>query len=327
MNKATLARRGWSVAFVLFLCAAPARQVSAQSSDEGAPFLLLPVGAGAVAMGRAVTALPGQESAFWNPAGLAALARSRVLLMRSDVAAGQSTVVSALFARPGVGTIGVSYLLRDEGDQEYTDSYDNLLGELTWRDHLLIFSAAGGLAPGLSVGANFKVVEARRSCRGRCADVGASSTGYAVDLGAQWIPYRAVPFRIGAMIAHLGPRFQLENASQADPLPTRLRVGVAYDLLRSLDRPNLEGWVTVEVEDRPGYRGGTHFFVGSELAAGADQAFFLRIGYAGDGALPGGGRVGLGLRLDGYDIAVAKSLSSSSLDIGEPLSFSLSISW
>ena len=319
-------RRGMiSIAFLLLLVSAG--RASAQSSDEGAPFLLLPVGANAAAMGRAVTALPGQESAYWNPAGLASLGSSRVLVGRTDIAAGRSTSVSTLLARPGVGALGVSYVLRDEGEQDNTDAYDNLLGRVNFRDHLFILSAAATAASGLDVGVNFKVVQARRSCRGNCTDVGSSSTGYAVDVGAQWSPHAGAPLRVGAMLAHLGPRFQLENASQADPLPTRVRVGVAYDLLRPLARPDLAGWVSVEVEDRPGYRGGTHFLVGSELAAGGAQAVFVRIGYAGDGDLPGGARAGLGLRWNGYDLSVAKSLTASSLDAAEPLSVSFSVAF
>jgi len=300
---------------------------AAQSSDEGAPFLLLPVGARASAMGRAATALPGEESSFWNPAGLASLQSSRLLFTRGDIAAGQSTAISALMARPGIGTLGVSYLLRDEGDQDYTDPSNNLLGRVSFRDHVLVLSAAAPVVPRLSIGANFKVVQARRSCRGSCADVGAASTGYAVDVGAQWAPLAGLPLRIGAMVAHLGPRFQLENASQSDPLPTRVRVAVAYDVLHALRRPDLRGWLTAEVEDRPGYRGGAQLFVGSELAAGEAQAFFLRAGYAGDGALPGGARVGIGLRLDGYQVSVSKSLSGSSLDVAEPLTVSFSLGW
>lgn len=300
---------------------------SAQSSDEGAPFLMLPVGAGASAMGRAASAMPGEESSFWNPSGLAWLPRSRLLFIRGDVAAGRSTAVSALFARPGLGTLGVSYVLWDEGDQEYTDAFRNLLGRVSFRDHLVVISAAAPLASGLAVGTSFKVVRSGHSCRGSCGDVGASSTGYAVDLGLQWLPLADVPLRLGAMVAHLGPRFQLENASQSDPLPTRVRASVAYDVLHALRRSDLKGWLAVEVEDRPGYRGGTQLYVGSELAAGNEQAFFVRMGYAGDGALPRGARVGVGLRLDRYHLSVAKSLSASSLDVSEPLFVSMSVGW
>lgn len=301
--------------------------VSAQSSDEGAAFLLLPLGAKASAMGRAVTALPSPESAFWNPAGLAATDHSQVLLTRADIAVGSSTAASVLLAKPGVGTVGFSYLLRDEGDQDYTDSFGSLLGRVSFRNHLFMLSAAAGPAPGLDIGASFKVVQEKNSCRGNCFDGGRTSTAYAVDLGAQWAPDRDVPLRLGAVVAHLGPRYQVQNASQADPLPTRIRLGVAYDVLAALERPGLRGWVSVELEDRPGYSGDTRFSVGSEVSGGEEEAFFVRVGYAGDGVLPGGPRAGLGLRLSNYEVSVAKSLSGSSLDIEAPLTVSMAVRW
>jgi len=293
------------------------------SSDEGAPFLLLPVGADAVALGRAVTAMPGQESAFWNPAGLASLGRSRLVLLRADVVAGTSTAASALFARPGIGTLGISYLVLNEGDQEYTDSYNNLIGTIGFRNHLAVLSAAANVLPGLDAGVNFKVVQFRLSCRGMCSGVATTSTGYAVDAGLQWVPSGHVPLRVGAMVAHLGPRFQQENASQADPLPTRIRIAAAYDVLRRLERDDLEGWVTVELQDRPGYPGGTSLFVGSELAAGGRDALFLRAGYATEGDQPGGAGIGLGLRSEKFEVSVAKSLAAST--VAEPINVSFSI--
>ena len=63
--------------------AAPvAAQDDRGSSGEGALFLLLPVGAQAVSLGRAMTAVEGSEGAFWNPAGLAAVAAVEKLCHR-----------------------------------------------------------------------------------------------------------------------------------------------------------------------------------------------------------------------------------------------------
>ncbi len=63
---------------------------------EGALFLLLPVGAEGVSLGRAMTAARSAESAFWNPAGLAGLTRTEFLVMRGasllDLLLQQSTV-------------------------------------------------------------------------------------------------------------------------------------------------------------------------------------------------------------------------------------------
>jgi hypothetical protein len=313
-------------AWVVVLSAAGVSRAAGQGSDEGAPFLLLPVGADAVALGRAMTAMRGPESAFWNPAGLVSVERSQLTLLRGDGPAGTSTAASILIARPGFGTLGISYLLLDVGNQENTDFDDNLLGTISIRDHLAVVSGAAHILPGVDAGVNFKVLEFRRSCRGDCEDVGTSSTGYAVDAGLQFVPLHDVPLRLGAMVAHLGPRLQLENAAQADPLPTRIRVAAAYDVLRHLSRPGLEGWVTAELQDRPGYPGGPALYLGSELAAGEHDVLYLRAGLSAWTDQPGGASVGLGLESDRFRVSVAKALASSVLQGAyEPLTISFSV--
>ena len=320
-------RQQLAAAFLLVLLAAPGRDAAAQgSSDEGAPFLLLPVGADAVALGRAVTARPGAESAFWNPAGLASVERSKVLLLRGDGVAGTSTATSVVLVRRGVGTLALSYQLLDIGSQQFTDRDDNLLGTISVRNHLAIVSAATELLPGLDAGVNFKVVEFRRSCRGSCVDVGAASTGYAVDAGVQFVPSSGLPLRLGAMVAHLGPRFQLKNAAQSDPLPTRIRVAAAYDVLHHLGRSGLQGWFTAELQDRPGYSGARSLYFGSELVAGEGDVLYLRAGYATGTDQLGGASVGLGLKTARFGVSVAKALSASVLEgAADPLTVSFSI--
>ena len=201
-------------------------------STEGALFLLLPVGAKAVSLGRAMTPLDGPESAFWNPAGLAAVDENQVVLLRGDPLAGTSTAFSALWAHPGVGTLGISYQLLDIGSQELRDIDGTELGSISVRDHLGVVSAAAQLLESVRLGVNFKIVQFRRSCRGICPDAGTTATTYAFDVGLQILPVERL--RIGAMLAHIGPRLQVLNADQADPLPARVRLGFAYNLVALL---------------------------------------------------------------------------------------------
>jgi hypothetical protein len=306
----------------------PVVAVAQSSSDEGPAFLLVPVGADAVALGRAVTAMTGHESALWNPAGLASLDGSRVVVVRGDQGLGPATVASVLFARPGVGTLGISYLLMDVGGQDQKDDDGNLIGALTYRDHLAVVSAAARLLPGVDVGVNAKLIQSRLSCRGDCRGLAAASTGYALDAGVQVTPLAGVPLRVGAMVAHLGPRFQHENASQADPLPTRVRLGAAYDVLARLARPDLQGWISAEVQNRLRPGGGPSFYIGSKVVAGASDALVLRAGYARDAEQVGGASVGIGFRYDRFEIAVAKSPAGSLVPTGtEPFNVSLAIAF
>jgi hypothetical protein len=316
-------RRLFALALVTLLAApGPVRgQGGAGTSTEGAVFLLLPVGAKAVSLGRAMTSAEGAEGSFWNPAGLVGAGRSQFVLFRGDQIAGTATAVSTLFSRPGVGTIGASYLLLDVGDQDLTDSSGNFLGTISVRNHLGVVSAAANLLEGLSLGVNFKVVQFRLTCRGsQCPDEGTTATTYAVDIGTQAVPIDRL--RLGAMIAHVGPSLRVLNAEQADPLPARVRVAAAYDIVDALTpREDFSGWLAVEVQDRLRDLGVPSLFFGAEFTAGQVDALSLRAGYVISDLLDriegtdpeDGARVGLGIRYGAFDLSIAKSLAVSSL--------------
>ena len=294
-------------------------------SNEGALFLLLPVGAKAVSLARAMTAMDGPESVFWNPAGLGGLAGSQVVLVRGEHFAGQATAASGLLSRPGVGALGLTYFLLDAGEQDVTDIDGNYLGTLTVRNHLGVASAAAEVSPALSMGLSFKFIQFRRSCRGLCPDEGTTATTYALDAGFLARPNEGL--RVGGMIAHVGPRYQILNVEQADPLPWRMRLAVAYDVLgAALDREALGGWLTIEIQDRILDPGRESVFLGAELTAGATDALFLRAGYGiAEFDQDDGASVGLGLRFQGIDLGIAKSLSVSSLTgESEPIHVTLS---
>ena len=283
------------------------------SSTEGALFLLLPVGAKSVALGRAMTAMDGAESAFWNPAGLASVQHSQLVLLRGDHLVGPSTAISGLWTRPGVGALGASYLLLDAGDQELRDANGNVLGNLTVRNHMGVVSAAAQVLDRLRAGVNLKAVVFRYSCQGQCLDAGTTATTYAVDAGLQALVTDRL--RVGAVLAHLGPEFQVLNAEQADPLPARVRVGVAFDFMEEFTSDDqLSGWLSVEVQDRLRDPGTLSLYVGTELSAGVEDLLALRAGYVvGDQDQEEGARVGLGLSYEQFDLSIAKSLAVSTL--------------
>jgi hypothetical protein len=304
------------------------------SSGEGALFLLLPVGAQAVSLGRAMSTVEGAEGAFWNPAGLAGLSRSQFVVFRGEQVAGEATAVSGLFVRPGFGTAGASYLLLDVGDQDLTDAAGNVLGTVSVRNHLGVVSGATRLAERLTVGVSFKVVQFRLSCRGSaCPDRGTTATSYAFDAGLQGAPLDRL--RLGAMIAHLGPSLQVRNAEQADPLPARFRLAAAYDVVHLFtDRPEFGGWFAVEFQDRLRDPGVPSLYVGTEFTAGTTDALAIRAGYVLadlldriQGSDPEeGARVGLGIRYDRFGMSIAKSLAVSTLTgETEPVHVTLSI--
>ncbi|MFH1763504.1 MAG: PorV/PorQ family protein [Gemmatimonadota bacterium] len=297
------------------------------SSTEGALTLLLPIGARGIGMGRAVTASSGPESVFWNPAGLARLEEGSFFVYRGNHLAGEATGFSLVLARQPLGAVGISYQLLDLGDQDLRDGEGNVLGSVSFRDHLAVVSFGLQVLPGLDTGLNFKVFQSRITCRGQCTDAGVTGTTYALDAGVQAEPLKTIPLRIGVLVAHVGPNLQLINVEQADPLPTRLRAAVSYETLRHFtEMPGVELWINVELEDRWHDLGSPIFFLGGELVAGEGDLFFVRAGYgqqqSGQNA---GASVGLGLRYEQFDLGLAKRLSGSLTGESEPVHISFGV--
>ena len=310
---------GRSIEPLLFRALSPDGE---SSSTEGALFLLLPTGAQGVGMARAMTAMPSRESAFWNPAGLARWEQGSFVVHRGDHLAGEATAVSLLLTRRPLGSLALSYQLLDIGSQDLRDFEGNVLGTISVRNHLAIVSFATQLLDRLDTGLNFKIVQFRIDCRGECLDAEVRGTTYAVDAGLQAMPFRDIPLRLGLLMAHAGPRLQVINVEQADPLPTRLRLAAAYEVLHHFsDEPRVNLWVTMELEDRWRDLGDPVIYAGTELSAGEGDLVFVRAGYGqGTAGQTGGAAVGVGIRYERFELALGKSLAGSTLtDDGEPV--------
>lgn len=316
-----------TVAFSLLLLVGSAVPVAAQDGDgatEGGIFLLLPIGARAVALGRAMTAVTGTESVFWNPAGLGDLSGRRLILYKGSYVAGDAISASGLVSQEALGTVGVTYHLLDVGEQDLTDGQGNVLGTISVRNHLGVFSAATRVWDRVNLGVNLKVVQFRQSCRGQCLDAGVTATTYAVDAGVQVADVLGLPLRLGAMVANAGPRFQVRNEEQADPLPTRMRAGAAYELSgRLISSEELSLVLTAEVEERWRNRSleAPALYLGGEFGASVEDAVLsVRAGYViGNGEQVDGAAVGVGLRYTRFDLSIAKSLAANIADVNEPV--------
>jgi hypothetical protein len=293
---------------------------SAQSRTEGALFLLLPSGAQGVAVGRAMTARSSSESAFWNPAGLAGLESSRVLLFRGDHVAGEATGISALLAGAGRGSLALSYQLLDVGTQDLRDPDGQVVGSISVRSHLGLVSGGISIGSRIRTGVNLKSLQYRVTCRGQCPDGSVSATSYATDLGIQARPLRNQPLELGLMVAHLGSDFQVEGSQQADPLPTRIRLGAAYDILDAFAEEDLGMSIMFELEDRLRDPGQLSYLVGAEFfaEAGAIDQVSIRGGYIfGKRNQTDGAGLGFGVHYDRVEFGIARSLARSSLSSGD----------
>ncbi len=314
-------------ALVLALVIPQGSAAQGGTSSEGALFLTLPTGAKGVAMGRAMTAIAGPESVWWNPAGLAEQTLSRFQVHRGEDLAGDATSLTSIFAKPGLGVLAVSYQLTDVGDIPFVDAQQNELGIISNRNHVGVLSLASQVVSGVMAGVNLKLMQQRFTCRGQC-DPGVTATTVMVDAGLQWANLFDLPLRLGAAVVHAGPRIQFFNEEQADPLPTRYRLAAAYDVARHfVDTPELRAVVAIEREKRWHDGGSAATYVGAELGAGLEQALFVRAGYTWGGELQlDGAAVGVGLRYDRIDLGIAKTLGTTTLaGESEPVQVTLGI--
>lgn len=309
-------RLGWLVAVLALGVGVYSPRVSAAQdsprpvTQEGALFLLLPVGAQAIGVARAMTALPSAEGAFWNPASLAVVERNQLLLYHGNHLTGNGTGFSGLFARSGTGTLGVSYNLLDESGIELTDETGMSVGSVAVRGHQGIVSVGSPLTDWLNAGLNLKLVSSGVTCRGRCPEGTGRSSTYALDAGVQIQPSAERALVFGLMFAHLGPRFREESSDRPQPLPSRVRAGVSYRLMREFIEEEFGLRLMLEVEDRLRELGTRSVHIAAELTGGTGDQLFLRGGaiFANRNQTDGAA-LGFGLRYERFEFGIARSLA------------------
>ena len=247
---------------VLVAGARPAEAISG-TGTTAATFLKIAVGPRAVAMGESYAGLAEDVTAtYWNPAGLALLARPEFTAMHvfwlEDIFFEHLGAAFPL-AR---GTAGVSVvylnhgtLLRsEEGDTP--DSPDR--GEFSAANGSVTGAYALDLTPNMFVGGGVKVFAESIDAN--------DSVGWAVDLGFRYrTPLPELTF--GAVVQNLGPATRV--VEQYFRLPLNFKVGFAYrprpDLALLLDYNQLleqdgrislgaEYWFEEVLALRAGYR-------------------------------------------------------------------------
>jgi hypothetical protein len=111
--------RALGLATLLALAASGARAGSDQrTGTNGAPELLIPVGARASALGPSVTSdITGVEAIYWNPSGLAGLQGTEALFSHTQYFADMKVNYAAVAARAGnLGVLGFSVKVLSIGE-------------------------------------------------------------------------------------------------------------------------------------------------------------------------------------------------------------------
>lgn len=320
-------RRSEPIAFLILLALGqPLRaQVVANPEEGGATFLLLPVGARASALGQAAIADDGNpEAVFWNPAGLASLRSGDVALHYASTFASDNTALSGNLAIGRLGVIGAAVYVVDFGSQEVVPGPGLPIGRLSVKNLEFLASYATALTNDLAFGVNYKLIQFRQDCSGDCSTARSLvGTTHGIDVGMQYAIGANDDFRIGMAIRHAGFALQLENRDQADPLPTRVQLGVAYRV--ALSQPpgmdeRFDARILVDLQDAWGQYDNPDARIGLEFGYG--EIVRLRSGYAILHSETSGPSVGVGLRFGRLQLDFARIFyDSSSFD--EPVHISL----
>lgn len=264
-------------------------------SAETAAFLKIGVGARALAMGGAYTAVADDASAIgWNPAGFAALSKREVGATHTELTSDTHFDFLGYVQPIKFGVLAAAGTYLSQGKLQGRDENGSPTGGYTAADQSAAVGFAAKVLPGLSLGANVKYV--------RSSIAEASAQSGALDLGGQYVWSGArgpgVPV-IGVAVQNLGPNMRFLD--QSTPLPLTLAVGIGYRL-------SAGSIMSFDYKGRPRSHD-------SEFSLGAEYAVFsgiaLRAGYATAKAASGdkslltalnGFSMGMGLKLRGYSL-------------------------
>ncbi len=295
--------------------ATPALAQNPSPGIEGGAFLLVPVGARAVALGEAATADGGStEAIFWNPAGLAAIGSGEFAVYHYDAFFGSGDAVAGAFPSSRLGTFALAAYLVNYGDLAVTqaDLGPQPVGQISPRNLALMASWASDLAGGLALGVTYKLVQFRVDCSGDCSSVPtATGSTSAVDVGFRYVFSGSRPVVVGVSVRNLGFDFQINNQAQSDPLPTRVTVGVSALVLRPGD--GVQGFDARVLADVQGA------FIGVPLQTvtllgldtGVGDLFRLRAGYAFLDSDARGPSLGVGFRFGSIAFDLARTFSAA----------------
>ncbi|GAB4374184.1 MAG: type IX secretion system outer membrane channel protein PorV [Calditrichia bacterium] len=212
-------------------------------------FLMINPGARQGGMGEAGVALANDANAiYWNPAGLAFQyndpevdKRGEATLMhvnwlpQFNLGDMYYDFAAARYFLPDIGMLGLAIQYITYGESIWTgDDSPEPLGRFNSSEVAVTGSYALKLKHNLGFGVNLKYIYSSLSPIKVSAEKGKGiGSSFAVDLGVLYHPAFAQKISLGANISNIGPKVTYIDKAQADPLPTNLRLGLAYHIIRS----------------------------------------------------------------------------------------------
>src|SRR5579884_2808523 len=182
-------------------------------------------------MGMAASAAAsGSEAPWWNPALVARSSRDVALQVQSKVNSQANSDVAGvvIIPLPPVGAVAVSARYIGYGTFDATDVTGRLTGSFTESGINMGATFATTFSRRLAAGFTLKQLLVSFNCSGECPQLPTSSSVTALDFGSQAFVFRDSSLSIGLTVRNIGPKLQIRDSPQADPLPARGTLGVAY---------------------------------------------------------------------------------------------------
>ena len=215
----------------------PAKAVS----ESAVLSLMISPGARAAGMGEAFVALADDATAtFWNPAGLAFQYGKELHLMHvnwlpefgNDLFYDFASYIHSI---EGLGTFGLNVTYLNLGEQVHTDETGTELGKFSSNEYSLALTYGTKLAENWGVGLGMRYI---RSNLAGGVQVGAEqgegvANAFSFDISTLYYVPFAPKLALGMNLSNMGPKITYIDAAQADPLPTNLKVGLAYRIVES----------------------------------------------------------------------------------------------
>jgi len=291
----------------------------AAQAQSGALFLVVPFGARAVGLGEAVSAdtALGAEGIWWNAAALARVKSKEVAFHHSQTFLANSEMLTLVFPSRVIGTVAIAGYFVDYGDVQATDPNNNPTGVVSNRSYLLSASYASPIGSRASLGLTYKFFTQRFNdcsgfCNGLAVAVGSSS---ALDVGVQYALPTAFPVSLGMSVRNVGPKLQVKDQPQADPLPRTIQVGVSSRLpFAALTAAGATLDVSADMMSAPS-PSGTSAGVGASL--GYREEYFLRGGYKRQEGDAGGPSLGFGFQRGSFGFDFSRRFDRNSGQVGE----------
>jgi hypothetical protein len=173
---------------------------------------------------------------WWNPALVARSGRELRLDVRSKASAGEpESDAAGILVLPiqRVGVVAVTLRYVNNGTLDVTNpGSEQPVGSFVTTNLIVAATFATTFSDRVAAGLTAKQLRVRLSCTGDCSQVGDDNSNQptvsALDFGAHYFVRRDSTISVGVAVRNLGPRFQIRDSPQADPLPARGEAGVQY---------------------------------------------------------------------------------------------------